>query len=113
MGLFFRFVAVVLLALALMAFGADAIASLEKGDMVMRSMTKHLGLFGADPTTWIETTLPSYVNGVLDTIMSWPAWATLGVVGLVIGALSFGRPEDEYDPDTIRDDMRSDSYDGD
>lgn len=94
---FLRFFAVVLLTLALILFGADAVASLEKGDLVMRSFAHELALVNADPSLWLETTLPATVASVLETILTWPGWATLGVLGLAIGALSFGRPDSDDD----------------
>lgn len=94
---FFRFLAIALIVLALVLLGGDVVTSLEKGDIVMRSMTETLALLGADPTHWVETTLPAPVSDVAETILSWPGWAILGVLGLVIGALSLGPRE--YDDD--------------
>jgi hypothetical protein len=98
---FFRFIAIVLLVLAFLFLGGDVVSSLEKGDMVMRGLTEGLALFGADPTAWIERTFPSGVADIFKMVMSWPAWATLGVLGLVIGALSYGRPDGYRDPDEM------------
>jgi hypothetical protein len=98
---FFRFIAIVLLVLAFLFLGGDIITSLEKGDIVMRGMTEALALVGANPTPWIEETFPSAAADVIKTVMSWPGWATLGVLGLVIGALSWGRSESDYDADDM------------
>jgi hypothetical protein len=98
---FFRFIAIVLLVLAFLFLGGDVITSLEKGDIVMRGLTDGLALFGADPGAWLERTFPAGVADIFKMVMSWPAWATLGVLGLVIGALSYGRPESYRDPDDM------------
>jgi hypothetical protein len=108
---FFRFVAIVLLVLAFLFLGGDIITSLEKGGIVMRSFTESLALLGAGPMPWIEETLPSALAGVVETVMDWPGWATLGVAGLVVGALSWGRSESDYDGDDMG--GFSDSGDGD
>jgi hypothetical protein len=100
---FFRFIAIVFLVLAFLFLGGDVVTSLEKGDIVMRGLTDGLMLFGLDPGEWIERTLPTGVGDVLLLVMSWPAWATLGVLGLVIGALSYGRGERDYDSDDMGD----------
>jgi hypothetical protein len=87
---FLRFLAVLFIVLALMLLGADAVSSLEKSDVVIRSLTQVLALLDADPTRWLETTLPSGVAGIIETILSWPGWAILGVLGLAIGAMTRG-----------------------
>jgi hypothetical protein len=98
---FFRFVAIVLLVVAFLFLGGDIITSLEKGDIVMRGMTEALALLGADPVPWIDRTFAPSVAGIFKTVLSWPGWATLGVLGLVIGAMSWGRSESDYDSDDM------------
>ena len=92
---FLRFIAVLFLVLALMLLGADAVSSLEKGDVVIRSLTQVAALIDGDPTNWLETTLPSSVASVIETILSWPGWAVLGVLGLAIGVLTRGGSAEE------------------
>ncbi len=92
---FLRLVAIFLLVVALLLIGADMVSSLEKGEMVTRALAHDLALLDADPVPWLDATLDASVAGVLETILSWPGWATLGVLGLAIGALSLGPREDE------------------
>ena len=94
---FVRFFALFLLVLALMLVGADMMSSLEKGDMVMRALEHDLALLGADPVPWLDATLDKSVAGVIETVLSWPGWAILGVLGLAIGALTLGAHEDDED----------------
>jgi hypothetical protein len=68
----------------------------------MRPLLQDLMLFNADPTDWLETTFPASVDNVLATVLNWPGFAVLGVLGLALGALSFGRTEDDYDSDPDR-----------
>lgn len=94
---FFRFLAIAFLVLALLFLGGDAVTSLERGEVVMRGLSDWLLMAGASPNDWLERTLPATVADVLESILSWPAWATLGVLGLIVGALSWGHPSDDYD----------------
>ncbi len=94
---FFRFIAIALIVIALVLLGGDVVTSLEKGDVVMRSMTEEMALVGADPTQWLETTFPASVTNVIETVLSWPGWAVIGVLGLIMGALTLGPRENDDD----------------
>lgn len=94
---FFRFLAIAFLVLALLFLGGDAVTSLERGEVVMRGLSDWLVLAGCNPADWLEHNLPGGVASAAETVMSWPAWATLGVFGLILGALSWGRGDDGYE----------------
>jgi hypothetical protein len=83
--------------LALLLLGGDIVTSLEKSDIVMRGLTQDLGLIDADPTPWLDANLDSTVAGIVETVLSWPGWAVLGVLGLALGALAMGSPRYEDD----------------
>jgi hypothetical protein len=82
-----RFISLTLIALGLMLLGADIVSTLEKkGGIVVRSLDRILGLFGADSKTWLTATFPDQVAQILITVLSWPGWVVLGVPGLVLAA---------------------------
>lgn len=77
----FRFIAWVLVALAVALLGADAISSLEQSEPVMRSTADILALFG------VEAEGGDAQGGVakaLNTVLGLPLWAVLGVIGVVL-----------------------------
>jgi hypothetical protein len=86
----FRLLGLLLITLALMALGADALRSLEAGAVQIRSLTELWVLIHQSSydgfTGWVGATVPA-VSGPLATVMSYPAWAVLGVIGIVLAAL--------------------------
>lgn len=92
----FRLIALVLIAAALMVFGSDALRSLESGEVAISSFAQVWGLLDESLGTaslegfksWAEATLPAsaWDPGVV-TVLSWPAWAVLGAVGIVIALI--------------------------
>ncbi len=92
----FRIIGLVLVVVALMLLGADAVTTLEKGadlwsgDLMVRSLDQVLVLLHWDIKPWIEQTLPDPVSGWLLTALNWPSWADLGVPGLLLGFLGGG-----------------------
>ena len=89
----FRIIGLLLVAVALMLLGADVVTTLEKGadlwngDLMVRSLDQVLVLLQWDIKPWIETTLPEPVAGWLMTFLSWPSWADIGVLGVLLGFL--------------------------
>jgi len=86
----FRVLSLVVIAAALMLLGADALSSLESGEMHMRSFSEALdlvnpGLAGSFQA-WSENTL-SFASPVLPGLMSAPAWIPVGIIGLVLAFL--------------------------
>jgi hypothetical protein len=91
----FRFLAWVLVALAVALLGADGISSLESCQEAcqpaMRSTAHILNLVGIDGAALADNA-PGAVSQALDTVMGLPLWGVIGVVGVVL-ALIF-RPID-------------------
>ncbi len=79
----FRFIAWVLVALAVALLGADAVTSLETGAPVMRSTADVLTLFGLDGAAIVENS-PGGVAQALGAVLGLPLWGVLGVVGVVL-----------------------------
>jgi hypothetical protein len=86
----FRLLGLLLITLALMALGADALKSIEAGALEIRSLSALWSLVHQASydgfTGWVSSTVPA-VSGPLTTVMSYPAWAVLGVIGIVIAGL--------------------------
>ncbi|MCE9650594.1 MAG: hypothetical protein K8R18_13305 [Parvibaculum sp.] len=86
----FRLLGLLLITLALMALGADALRSLEAGSVQIRSLAELWALVNQSSfdgfTGWVGATVPA-VSGPLGTVMGYPAWAVLGVIGIVLAAL--------------------------
>ncbi|MGB3809136.1 MAG: hypothetical protein WA943_03510 [Parvibaculum sp.] len=86
----FRLIGLLLITLALMALGADALQSLEAGAIKIRSLAEIWGLVHQHSldafTGWVAATVPA-ASGPLTTVIGYPAWAVLGVIGIVLAAL--------------------------
>jgi hypothetical protein len=79
----FRFIAWVLVALAIALLGADGVASLETGEPVMRTTADILGLIGIDGRAMAENS-PGGISQALGTIMGLPLWGVIGIIGVVL-----------------------------
>lgn len=79
----FRFVAWVLVALAIALLGADGVASLEAGEPVMRTTQDILALVGVDGAGFVKHS-PGGLGQAIGTIMGLPLWAIIGVIGVVL-----------------------------
>lgn len=79
----FRFIAWVLVALAIALLGADGVASLESGEPVMRSTQQILELIGINGGAITENS-PGGVSQALGTIMGLPLWGVIGLIGVVL-----------------------------
>lgn len=79
----FRFIAWVLVALAIALLGADGVSSLESGEPVMRTTESVLGLMGVNGAAIVENS-PGGVSQALGTIMGLPLWGVIGVIGVVL-----------------------------
>ena len=86
----FRLIGLLLITLALMALGADAFKSLENGAIEIRSLaslwsliheTSYVGV-----TSWVSSMVPAATNP-MTAVLSYPAWAVLGIIGIVIAGL--------------------------
>ncbi len=79
----FRFIAWVLVALAIALLGADGVASLETGEPVMRTTEQILALIGINGGAITENS-PGGVSQAIGTIMGLPLWAVIGIIGVVL-----------------------------
>jgi len=95
-----RFIAFLLIVTGLMLLGADVISMLESGEPKMRSIELVWDLFAAGGSeafkAWAQTSLPSPLPEGVATILSWPAWAVAGVLGVLLAVL-FRQREDVYE----------------
>lgn len=86
----FRFVALFLIVSALMLLGADAIGTLEGGGVVkLRSMGEIVALFAPSAA--------GLATGPLAPVLGLPAWALLGIVGLILAFIFRHRTEDDFE----------------
>jgi hypothetical protein len=87
-----RYVAMILIVIALMLLGADVITSLEKGALTVRSVGQVWGLFDIGGVqafkSWVEASLPGPVPGWIYTLLSMWGWGVTGVLGVVLGFLA-------------------------
>ena len=95
MGLVLRIVSLILLVIALVLLGADAVTSLAKGGQItVRSIDQVWTYLGAASIaafkSWLAHSLPSPVPGWFYSVLALPAWALSGVLGVVLAFL-FGR----------------------
>jgi hypothetical protein len=98
MYVFMRLVSLILVVIALMLLGADAVTSLEHhGQIAVRSVQNVWGMF--DPAGlmafrgWM-TSLPSFLAGGFASVLAIPGWAITGVIGVIL-AFVFGRHHHE------------------
>jgi hypothetical protein len=95
MGVALRFVSLVLVVVALILLGADAVTSLAKsGQITVHSIDQVWSYLNAGSIanfkTWLAHTLPSPMPAWFYSVLALPAWALSGVLGVVLAFL-FGR----------------------
>ena len=94
MAIAFRFLALILIVVALMLLGADIVTSLQTNAIAVRSIDQVWAL--VDPASlqgfksWVEASLPAPVPGWVYTLLSMWAWGVFGVLGVILAFL-FGR----------------------
>jgi hypothetical protein len=94
MAVVMRLVSLVLIVLALMMLGADAVTSLEKGgEITVRSLGVVWSMIDNDGLNhfkdWVQHYLPFFAQGVYSSL-ALPSWAVTGVIGVIL-AFVFGR----------------------
>lgn len=86
-----KLLGLLLIILALMALGADGLRSLELGHIETRSLAQLWTLLLPDVyssfTGWSTSSFPAGLITVRDAVLGFPAWAVLGVLGIVIAGL--------------------------
>ncbi|MDE2494952.1 MAG: hypothetical protein KGL97_13715 [Alphaproteobacteria bacterium] len=98
MFVFMRLVSLVLVVVALMLLGADAVSSLEHhGEITVRSLGAVWAMFdkGSLDTfnAWCAGSLPGFLSQGIRSALSLPGWAVTGVLGVIL-AFIFGRKHD-------------------
>ena len=91
-----RIIGWALLAVALVALGADIVGWLSSGSLRVTSLGQHwfeihrasLGLAQAAVQRHV---LPELWDPVIQTVLLWPTWAVFGVTGAVLAYLCRGR----------------------
>jgi len=84
-----RWLSLVLIVIALMLLGADVVSTLEKhGELVIRSLEQILMLFGIDAKLAVQSNFPPQLANVCVTVIGWPAWATFGVLGVILALIA-------------------------
>jgi len=88
----FRLIGLIFIAGALMVLGADGIQTLEAGEVKIRSLGELWGLLhqtSLDATMAMATeSLPGFlVDPVFTSLLTFPSWAVLGVIGILIAFL--------------------------
>ena len=94
----FRFIALILIVLGLMLLGADVVTLLERGtEPHMRSLAEVWSLFSATgPASfqaWVATISPGPVADSVAGALALPAFAVLGVKGVLLAILFRERDE--------------------
>lgn len=79
----FRFIAWVLVAVAVALLGADAVSSLEQGVPVIRTTGTILKLFGIEGQG-IADVAPGGIAQAIITLLGVPLWAVIGLIGVVL-----------------------------
>jgi hypothetical protein len=90
-----RLISLVLIVLALMLLGADAVTSLENGGKItVRSLDEVWALFNKPAMTafhaWLGVHLPHALASGINAVFALPGWAATGVPGIILAFL-FGR----------------------
>jgi hypothetical protein len=92
MGVAVRFFSLILLAIALVLLGADAVSSLQRsGQLTVHSIDQVWTLFGPASIVgfkaWLAHSLPMPVPAWFYSVLALPAWALPGVLGVVLAFL--------------------------
>ena len=90
-----RLISLVLIVLALMLLGADAVTSLENGGKItVRSLDEVWALFNKPAMQafhgWANAHLPHVLVSATNAVFALPGWAATGVPGIILAFL-FGR----------------------
>lgn len=94
MAVFMRLVSLILIVVALMLLGADAVSSLERGgQLTVRSLDTVWAIVNPASLqafkSWVQNHLPAMAQGIY-SFLSSPGWGVTGVFGVILAFL-FGR----------------------
>jgi hypothetical protein len=79
----FRFIAWLLVSIAVALLGADAVSSLEQGHPVVRTTAEILGLININAAGIVENS-PGAIAKALHTLIELPLWSIVGLIGVVL-----------------------------
>jgi len=96
---FFRFLALILIVLGLMLLGADVVTMLESGrEPVLRTLENVWALFTATGVAsfkaWLAGMMPGPLMDIFNALLSLPAFAVFGVIGVLLAVVF--RERDEF-----------------
>jgi hypothetical protein len=88
-----RLISLILIALALMLLGADAVTSLDKGGVLtVRSVEQVWAMFSAAGVAsfraWAQHHWSGAATHIADAILTLPGWALAGVIGVILNFVS-------------------------
>ena len=94
MAVVMRLVSLILIVIALLLLGADAVTSLERGgELTVRSLGTIWGLLNPASLnaakSWVQNHAAFMAQGVYSSL-ALPGWAVTGVIGVIL-AFVFGR----------------------
>lgn len=94
MGVVWRFLSLVLVVLALMVLGGDVLSLFETATYDPRSMIRVWSAISDGSAmafqNWVNG-LPDFLAGVLQAILEAPGFVILGLPGILLGLLAYGR----------------------
>ncbi|HEX3673277.1 MAG TPA: hypothetical protein VHU87_03300 [Rhizomicrobium sp.] len=94
MTMVLRFISLVLIVISLMLLGADVMTSLEKGEVVVRSLAQFWTTVDVASLNafkvWLEHTLPPWLASGAEGFLNVYSWAPFGVLGVIM-AFAFSR----------------------
>jgi len=94
MAVLMRLISLILIVIALLLLGADAVSSLERGgELVVRSLGNVWGILNQHSLDvfkiWVQNHAPYLAQGIY-SFLALPGWAATGVLGVIL-AFVFGR----------------------
>jgi hypothetical protein len=94
MAVFMRLISLILIVIALLLLGADAVSSLEKGgELTVRSLDAVWQIIHPASLFTMKTWLHDHAPGIAQPVYSFlssPGWGVTGVIGVIL-AFVFGR----------------------
>jgi hypothetical protein len=88
----FRLIGLLFIIVALMALGSDALLSLEAREVTMRSFNDLWGILHEGSrdafSGWAAEGAPEAAQGPVASVLAFPAWGVLGIIGIVIAGLA-------------------------
>jgi hypothetical protein len=94
MAVTMRLISLILIVIALLLLGADAVTSLEKGgELTVRSLDAVWQLVNPGSLFWLKTWLHDHAPFAAQPVYSFlasPGWGVTGVIGVIL-AFVFGR----------------------